>query len=93
MFNFTKYFFFSDVFSEKDEYEKQIIEILKRIYCFDEDVEQYVILDNMEEEVRLGFLMAGEVFNVHIDHLRILVAKVFPRCAPYKRKKTKKYPF
>ena len=82
-----------NLFSEKDEYEKQIIEILKRIYCFDEDIKQYVILDNMEEEVRLGFRMAGEVFNVHIDHIRILVSKVFPRCVPHKRKITKEYPF
>ena len=78
---------------EKDEYEKQIIEILKRIYCVDEDVKQYVILDNMEEEVRLGFRMAGEVFNVHIDHIRILVSKVFQRCVPYKRKRTKEWAF
>jgi hypothetical protein len=81
------------LFSEKEEYEKQIIEILKRIYCVDEDVKQYVILDNMEEEVRLGFRMAGEVFNVHIDHIRMLVGKVFQRCVPYKRKGTKEYPF
>ena len=90
---FDKIYIFSYLFSEKDEYEKQIIEILKRTYCVDEDIKQYVILDNMEEEVRLGFRMAGEVFNVHIDHLKILVGKVFQRCVPYKRKRTKEYPF
>ena len=89
MLQIISYFY---LFSEKDEYEKQIIEILKRIYCVDEDVKQYVILNNMEEEVRLGFRMAGEVFNVHIDHIRILVSKVFQRCVPYKRKRTKEYP-
>lgn len=78
---------------EKDEYEKQIDTILKRTYCVDDDVNQYVILGNIEEEVRLGFRMQGEVFNVHSDHLRSVIGKCFQKCVPYKRRRSKEWAF
>ncbi|VDI65140.1 Hypothetical predicted protein [Mytilus galloprovincialis] len=76
----------------KNEYDQQVIDILKKKFCLDDDSQQYVILQNIEEEVKFEFSMKGEKYNIAIDYLQQLVTKSFPRCTPFKKKKPKMYP-